>query len=700
VQAALELAEEPASPDGWELTLWMALGTGVYFALGVLGRETIAAGETKSLVWPAAGAAMLFYGLSPLRWWPLVTVLVGLATVLLNTITGATLTQAGIFVVANVAQATCGALLLRGLSPHLRGAGGDQPFDRLRDFWSILAASVVSALVGAGIGWLGRGLVLDEWSGDDVVVWWGRNTAGCLVVVTTALLCLASYERLRRPGARARLRSAVRDRAVEALLLMAFTAVLYVAVFLWYPSLPVAFPLLVPTVWVGLRFEALAATLHSLAVCTLVVLFTLLDHGAFASVGPWNEVVLVSQVFIALVFGLGVMLSLGRSEVLTLTDTVTTTRAVSESQADVLSAIIDTMHDGLTVIDANGQVLRRNPAGAQMVRTDPDALNNLRDSKFTMMTGEGRVLRAADYPWVRAIKGENVVDQDIVLVFDDGSPSRTLAVSARRLPSHDPAEPAQAVVIYHDVTADRAQRTALESFAGVVAHDLRGPLAVIEGWTEMICLDLEASGSLAREEVAPKLERISAAAAGMQRLIGDLLDSSISREQQLRTAVVDLESLARSVAEQRAAMSTESPPTIEVDWLPDVHADAGLVRQLLDNLIGNAVKYVAPGAVPRVWVTGREVGDRVEVTVADEGIGIPASERDQIFEAFHRAHGAQGYDGHGIGLAVCKKIVERHGGQISARAPIGRTGTRIVFTLPAVRAGMGADGTRKNPPGT
>ncbi len=108
------------------------------------------------------------------------------------------------------------------------------------------------------------------------------------------------------------------------------------------------------------------------------------------------------------------------------------------------------------------------------------------------------------------------------------------------------------------------------------------------------------------------------------------------------------------------------------------------MRQLLDNLIANAVKYVAPGSVPRVSVTGREVGDRVEVTVADEGIGIPAAERDQIFEAYHRAHDVEQYDGHGIGLAVCKKIVERHGGRISARPPLGEGGTRIVFTLPGV----------------
>ena len=71
--------------------------------------------------------------------------------------------------------------------------------------------------------------------------------------------------------------------------------------------------------------------------------------------------------------------------------------------------------------------------------------------------------------------------------------------------------------------------------------------------------------------------------------------------------------------------------------------------------------------------------------MADEGIGIPASEGDKIFEAFRRAHDTEQYDGHGIGLAVCKKIVERHGGRIGARPPVGPSGTRIVFTLPAAR---------------
>ncbi len=173
----------------------------------------------------------------------------------------------------------------------------------------------------------------------------------------------------------------------------------------------------------------------------------------------------------------------------------------------------------------------------------------------------------------------------------------------------------------------------------------------------------------------------------MRQLIGDLLESSTSRDQQLRsTRRPRLDGLVRSIADQRSSVATGTPPRIEIGPLPEVYADAAMIRQLLDNLIGNAVKYVVPGEVARVTVTGRRVGDLVEVTVADEGIGIPADERDQIFEPFHRAHPRHGYDGHGIGLSVCKRIVERHGGRIYARTTARRAGRRIVFSLPAVRA--------------
>ena len=677
------MTDERAGHDRWGQASWLALGTLAYLGLGLLGRLTIADGETLSLVWPAAGVGMLLFGLTARRWWPVVAVLVSLATVALNLVTGASATQTGIFVVSNVVQAVCGVLVLQSLSPPFRGSFGDQRLERLREFWPIVASSVIGALVGALIGGLGRAVLLDRWSATDVVVWWGRNAVGCVVVVSTALLVGAAWPRLRDAAHRSTLVPELRRRAPEALLLAAFTAALYLSVFVWYPSLPVAFPLLAPTVWAGLRFGTLAVALHSLVVCSAVVVFTFFDRGVLAPATSWNEKVLVSQLFIGLVFCLGILLALGRRERLALTDTLTSARTSSQNQADLLSTIIDSMHEGVTVMDATGRVLRRNPAGAALVRTPQDGLEDVRDSPFTMTTTDGRVLHDSEFPWTRAIAGEDVVDLDVVLVFDDGSPSRTLAVSARRLPTRDERDQAQAVMIYHDVTADRAQRTALESFAGVVAHDLRGPLGVIDGWTEILAQGLDGREALPRPEAEPSIERIKAATQGMNRLIDDLLDSSTSREQRLRSTVVHLDSMARTVAQQHAAATTTRPPQIEIRHLPHVYADEALVRQLLDNLIGNAIKYVLPGEVARVTVSGRVVGELVEVTVSDEGIGILTAEREQIFELYHRAPTSEEYDGHGIGLAVCRKIVERHGGRIAAHPPLGPVGTRIVFTLPA-----------------
>ena len=677
-----EVNDDHGLPGGPRVVAWLGLGTVMYVALGLLGRMTIPDGEVLSLVWPAAGVAMLMFGLTPPRWWWLVAVLVAAAAVPVNFLTGASAPQAAVFAVSNVSQGVIAVLLLRALAPHLFGAGGTAPLERLTDFWAVLASSAVAALAGAVVGSVGRGL-LGDWTLSDGVVWWARNATGSVALFTTGILAMATWQRIRRPGGTAELGAKLRARGTEMLLIVTVTLLLYLAFFV-DPWLPVAFPLLVPTVWVGLRFAPTIVALHSLAVSVAVVMFTLAGRGPFASLQSWDQEVLVSQLFVGLVFSLGTVLSLGRSERSTLTSNLHAERLASQSQALQMSMIIDTMHDGVTVIDEQGQVRQRNPAGAEMIRSAPDQHDHVMDSKFAMTVG-GQPMSPEDFPWARAFKGENVIAQDMVLVFDDGSPNRTLSVSARRLPTVTEDGLRQVVMIYHDVTAEREHRSELESFARVVAHDLLGPLGVVDGWAELLSLELDEKQALTKAEATPKLERVQTAAAGMRQLIGDLLESSTSRDQQLRSTVLDLDGLVRSIADQRSSVATGTPPRIEIGPLPEVYADAALIRQLVDNLIGNAIKYVVPGEVARVTITGRRVGDLVEVTVADEGIGIPAAERDLIFEPFRRAHSAEGYDGHGIGLSVCKRIVERHGGRIYVRPPLGERGARIVFSLPGIR---------------
>ena len=289
----------------------------------------------------------------------------------------------------------------------------------------------------------------------------------------------------------------------------------------------------------------------------------------------------------------------------------------------------------------------------------------------------------SELPFSRALSEGEVEDVDLVVSFDDGGPDKSLSVSARRLPSRDEHGLAQVVVIYHDVTADRAQRSALESFAGVVAHDLLGPLGVIDGWAELLAVELEEAEQVRSEDAAPKVARIRTAAGSMQQLIADLLASTTARNQVLQARDLKLGALTRSLVQEHTDASLGVPPVIELGPLPDVHADEAMVRQLLNNLISNAVKYVVAGKTAEILIGGRRLGDRVEVTVADHGIGIPDDQRGEVFEAFHRAHVNSEYAGHGIGLSVCKNIVERHGGRIEALPPLDGLGTRIVFTLPA-----------------
>lgn len=688
--------------------LWLLLGVLLFVALGLLGRATIVHDNPVSLAWPAAGVSMLLFGMTRGRWWGVVAVLVALGTVAVTLATGATTGEAVVFAGVNLLQAISGVLVLRLLAPDLLGVGGTAPLALLRQFWAVLAGCVVGAALGAGAGTIGRHALLGQTSYglQEALVWWGRNAVGSVVVLSTAMLLLVTWQRIatERAGGTAIVRSEESDlalqrsldrsqggdrasRAVEVVLLASFTLAIYYAAFVEFSSLPVAFPLLLPTVWAGMRFGPLPVAVHSLVVSTVVVAFTVQERGPFAE-PSWQQEVLISQLFIGLTFCLGMLLSLGRAERLVLTRTLLDARAGSERQARLMSTVIDTMRDGVTLLDETGRVLKRNPSGAEMMRTTPDDVHALDDAGFQLLGTDGRLLRHSDLPWVEAFTTDRVLVRDIVVDFDDGSPHRTLAITARVLPTTSSEGRRQAVIVYHDVTEERARRSELESFAGVVAHDLLGPLAVIDGWSEVLAADIDAGGGLSEEDARPKLERVRAAATVMRQLINDLLESSTATDSGLRHREVDLESLAGSVAEQHRQPTTGPTAQIEVGSLPRVYADPPMVRQVLDNLIGNAVKYVRPGEAPVVRISGRLLGEQVEVSVVDEGVGIPAAQRDRVFDAFARGDDVAAYSGHGIGLAVCKRIVERHGGRIQAHAPEGTNGTRIVFTLPAVANGV------------
>ncbi|AGZ43091.1 histidine kinase [Actinoplanes friuliensis DSM 7358] len=228
----------------------------------------------------------------------------------------------------------------------------------------------------------------------------------------------------------------------------------------------------------------------------------------------------------------------------------------------------------------------------------------------------------------------------------------------------------------------RQREAELVGFAGIVAHDLRSPLARITGYADFL-----------REEAAPRLdplhrdflERLYGGAQRMQTLIDDLLDYATAENRTLHTSRVDLRAMADDITRERLTGTEAHPPTIVIEDLPTVDGDPTLLCQVLDNLIGNALKYTAPGEEPYVRVSCRTTDGMARIEVADHGIGIPADQRDTVFTAFARAPGSAGYPGTGLGLAIVHRIVERHGGEVGVDANPGG-GSLFWFTVPHAAA--------------
>jgi signal transduction histidine kinase len=219
----------------------------------------------------------------------------------------------------------------------------------------------------------------------------------------------------------------------------------------------------------------------------------------------------------------------------------------------------------------------------------------------------------------------------------------------------------------------RQRQAELRAFAGVTAHDLRAPLASASVRLELVAEEADALSEEARDDLA----RARGSLDRMGRLIGDLLAYATADQARLTREPVDLGEVVAEIVAERADGDAE----VEVGPLPTVRADQRMMRQLLDNLIGNAIKYRPPGRPARLSVRAAPLGEGWRIEVADRGIGIPEDQRSTIFHAFHRARSAKGYSGTGLGLAICCRIVERHGGDMGVRDNPGG-GTIFWFTLP------------------
>lgn len=350
--------------------------------------------------------------------------------------------------------------------------------------------------------------------------------------------------------------------------------------------------------------------------------------------------------------------------------------------AGLLDGLVDVLTDGITVVNDKGEFLVHNPAARRILGIDHDSFgpDTWQEHYGIFRTDATTPFPAAEMPLVRALNGEPTTGVEMVIRNANQPDGVLMHVSGRPL---DVGGQRVAVAVFRDITAERERERDMAAFAGMVAHDLRTPLGVVIGFADLASQALTIDNDPA--EAVQALERVMLGADRMSRLIDALLRYTTAADAPLHIVQVDLRSVATDTVTERLTHlsgNDRAAPQIYVGDLPTVHADAALIRQVLDNLIGNALKFVPAGRPPRVDVSAQVIDDTVHVTVADRGIGIPAHHQLHVFDAFHRAH-ADAYAGTGLGLAICRRIIERHGGRITVADNPGG-GTQFRFTLPQI----------------
>lgn len=268
---------------------------------------------------------------------------------------------------------------------------------------------------------------------------------------------------------------------------------------------------------------------------------------------------------------------------------------------------------------------------------------------------------------------------------DPGSPtSRFVAVSrdvTERKRAEDEVRALNATLEARvlERTADlQASRDELEAFAYLVSHDLRAPLRAIDGFSRILldehAADLDDEGMRVLGVVVDNVGQ-------MGRLIDDLLTFSRLGRASFNVTSVDMDGLARTIAD--GLRSQEADRTIEIDvgQLAEVPADLATIRQVWMNLIGNAIKFTRNRRIARITIRSEWIDGYVEYSIRDNGAGFDQAYVDPLFGVFHRLHPTSEFEGTGIGLAVVKRIVTRHGGWMRAEGKVD-DGATLTFALP------------------
>ncbi len=365
-------------------------------------------------------------------------------------------------------------------------------------------------------------------------------------------------------------------------------------------------------------------------------------------------------------------------------------RAVRESERRFFD-LFEGAPDPIIILDLLGRVQSINPAAEQISGYQADELVGKHFATAGVLMTEALPVALREFALV--VSGKQRTTFELEMIRKDGS-AFTVEANPRLIRREGKATGVQ--VIFRDVTErkrdqsalvqktgelarTKAEREQLELFAFVASHDLQEPLQKIIAFGDLLREQgMKALGSKPRSYI----ERMQNAATRMSELIESLLQFSRVTAAREVLGPVNLERVVNEALSDLELKIAASGTQVEIGSLPTIVADRPQMQLLFQNLIANAIKFRNKDETPRISIQGESLDEQfVEITVKDNGIGFDEKYLDRVFKPFERLHTQGEYEGSGMGLAICQRIVVRHGGRIFARSAPGK-GSTFIITLP------------------
>jgi PAS domain S-box-containing protein len=366
---------------------------------------------------------------------------------------------------------------------------------------------------------------------------------------------------------------------------------------------------------------------------------------------------------------------------------------------------LESLAEGVVTHALDGAVTTWNASALRILGLPAERLKG-RDPlhpDWTVVREDGTPWPAGDFPAVHVLRTGDAQLRQIMGVQTGDGQRRWLEVSA--VPTRDDGELTGATVSFVDITDQRAalekirnlnqeleervasrtqtlERTSadLEGLVYSMAHTMRSPLRHITSFATL--LEEDARGRLSEENL-DLLRRIRESSERQARLVDDLLKYTSGHQHPPVRAHVSMDALVDAVVRDTRDRMVDAA---RVDWvrrpLPRLYGDPAMVSEIMEILISNAVKFSARAGEPRVEIAACEIDGAPGVMVRDNGVGFDMRFADKLFGMFQRLHESEGFRGSGIDLAICKRLVERHGGRIEAEGAVG-SGATFRFTLGA-----------------